>query len=364
MEDKDSASRDSSFMRGSSSDDEKQTTSYGSAEIPMGSGNKTQEDDHHHHHHQSLLSYDDIPAWYQDNPHIRRGYRPVSHSVRACVRSWTYAHNETMNIYTHLVPAVALLICGLVYVSIRLRGHTDGGDAAVVVGLMLCEVACLGFSSAYHTLLCHSRAVESLWLRLDFVGIILLILGSVVSGVYVGFWCETLERTIYWSMVGSLSAISIVIVLAPAFQGPRWRTLRLLTFVCTGLSGLAPFIHGICMFGFEQMAKQSGLPYYIAEGGLFLVGAAVYGVSSKVPAPSTIHVLASEWAKTRRFLLIECDDGLQTRFPESVRPGTFDIYGSSHQIFHVLVVLATAVHLAGVLEAIEYNYYNRQCLSR
>lgn len=79
--------------------------------------------------------------------------------------------------------------------------------------------------------------------------------------------------------MGSLAAISIVVVLAPCFQGPRWRTLRLLTFVFTGLSGLIPIIHGIVMFGFMQMAKQSGLFYFLAEGGLFLIGAVVYAVS-------------------------------------------------------------------------------------
>ncbi|CAJ2509055.1 Uu.00g140810.m01.CDS01, partial [Anthostomella pinea] len=127
--------------------------------------------------------------------------------------------------------------------------------------------------------------------------------------------------------IGSLSFVSIVIMLAPHFQGQKWRTFRLLTLVCTGLAGVAPFIHGIKMFGFAQMARQSGLPYYLAEGGLFLLGAVVYA----------------------------------TRFPECTSPGRFDIYGSSHQIFHVLVVLATIVHLVGVLNAFSYNYHHRQC---
>ncbi|KAI5863798.1 mPR-like GPCR protein [Durotheca rogersii] len=277
------------------------------------------------HHHHPLLSFDEIPGWYQDNSYIRGGYRPVLQSARACFRSWTYVHNETMNIYTHLVPAAALLLAGVIYVSAHLRYR--GGDAGVVVALLFAATACLGVSSAYHTLLCHSRKVETLWLRLDFVGILLLILGSFVSGIYVGFWCETLERNIYWSMIGTLAAVSIVIVLAPTFQGPRWRILRLLTFVCTGLSGLAPIAHGISMFGFSQMAKQSGLVYYLVEGALFSTGAIVYA----------------------------------TRFPESLRPGTFDIYGASHQIFHVLVVIATVVHLAGVLDALDYNHHHRQC---
>ncbi|KAI0107397.1 mPR-like GPCR protein [Hypoxylon sp. NC0597] len=317
------ASRDSSAEPRSSAD-EKQQSDFGSAEVSPRSSQSGKHQDHHDH---PLLSYEEIPEWYQDNPYVRHGYRPVSHSARACFGSWIYIHNETMNIYTHLVPAAALLVSGIAYGLAHLRDRSSS-DAGVVAALLLSAVACLGLSSAYHTFMCHSRQVEALWLRLDFVGIILLILGSFVSGIYVGFWCETLERKIYWSMIGSLAAISIVIVLAPTFQGPRWRTLRLLTFVCTGLSGLAPIIHGIVMFGFQQMMKQSGLPYYLAEGALFLLGAIVYA----------------------------------TRFPESISPGTFDFYGSSHQVFHILVVMATVVHLAGVLDALDYNYYNRQCI--
>ncbi len=62
------------------------------------------------------------------------------------------------------------------------------------------------------------------------------------------------------------------------FRGPKWRTFRVLTFVGTGLSGLAPLGHGIYMFGFSQMLKQSGLPYYLAEGALFCLGAFLYAV--------------------------------------------------------------------------------------
>lgn len=121
----------------------------------------------------------------------------------------------------------------------------------------------------------------------------------------------------------------MIVMLHPKFQGRRWRTFRLLIFVCTGLSGFAPIADGIHTFGFPQMMRQSGLPYYLAEGGLFLLGAIVYA----------------------------------TRFPERLRPGTFDIYGSSHQIFHVLVVFATVAHLVGFLTAFDYNYANRQCAS-
>lgn len=52
---------------------------------------------------------------------------------------------------------------------------------------------------------------------------------------------------------------------------------------------------------------------------------------------------------------------IQTRFPECISPGRFDIYGSSHQIFHIFVVLATVTQLVGILDAFDYNYNNRTC---
>ncbi len=45
-----------------------------------------------------------------------------------------------------------------------------------------------------------------------------------------------------------------------------------------------------------------------------------------------------------------------TRFPESAWPGKFDIWLGSHQIFHVLVVVASVVHIMGVWNAYAWNY--------
>ncbi|KAI1757529.1 mPR-like GPCR protein [Xylaria castorea] len=277
-----------------------------------------------------LISYEELPVWHQDNPFIRHGYRPISRSTVACLRSLTFLHNETLNIYTHLIPAAAALFVGEAWVLSYLRQrYVDVGASDYVIFAFLLSAAatCLGISSVYHTLMSHSREAEARWLRLDFVGIIVLIVGSFVSGIHVEFWCEWTERKIYWGMSASLGVVSIVIMLAPCFQGLKWRTFRLVVLVVTGLSGLAPIIHGIHMFGFAQMVKQSGLPYYLAEGGLFLIGAVTYA----------------------------------SRFPECIKPGTFDMFGSSHQIFHILVVVATIVHLVGVLNAFDHNYHNRQC---
>lgn len=68
-------------------------------------------------------------------------------------------------------------------------------------------------------------------------------------------------------------------MVSPRFQGRTWRNFRTCCFIGTGMSGLAPLAHGIYLFGFSQMLKQSGMPYYLVEGGLLALGALIYAVS-------------------------------------------------------------------------------------
>ena len=52
---------------------------------------------------------------------------------------------------------------------------------------------------------------------------------------------------------------------------------------------------------------------------------------------------------------------VQARMPERFAPGKCDIWGASHQIFHMLVVAAAAAHLWGVWNAFEVNYMDGMC---
>ncbi len=47
---------------------------------------------------------------------------------------------------------------------------------------------------------------------------------------------------------------------------------------------------------------------------------------------------------------------LQARFPERLKPGAFDVWGSSHQIFHVMVVFGAILHFNGILASLNYYY--------
>ncbi|KAH8820307.1 mPR-like GPCR protein [Xylogone sp. PMI_703] len=276
-----------------------------------------------------LLSYNDIPEWYQDSKFILRGYRPESKSAYSCLASWVYLHNETVNIFSHLLPAIFFLAGeGLITWYFQAKyPNASIGDRLVFAFWLLSATICMGLSAGYHTLMNHSDSVGQLWLKFDFMGILILTLGDYVSGVYIGFYCERKLQIIYWSLIVSLCCLSIFILMSPRFQGLRWRALRTSVFIGTALSGLIPVIHGIALFGFPRMARETGIPYYLAEGVLLGIGVFFYA----------------------------------TRIPECFKPGVFDIWGSSHQLFHIFVVFATAVHLVGILTAYQWHYHHQTC---
>jgi hypothetical protein len=112
-------------------------------------------------------------------------------------------HNETLNIYTHLIPCLAFIGSEWYLISHLYEKYDKLSftDVFIFTFFLITAAGCLGLSATYHTLINHSYQVETLWLRLDFAGIVLLTLGDFVSGIYMVFWCEPTLRKVYWTMV-------------------------------------------------------------------------------------------------------------------------------------------------------------------
>lgn len=147
-----------------------------------------------------LLSYDQMPKWFrqESNKYILSGYRDISGSFITSLCSLSYLHNESVNIYSHLIPAVFFFL-GEWY--IQQYSEVTGADSIALSIFMLAAVTCLSLSVAYHTLMNHSKRVGHFCLRLDMLGVVVFILGDLVLGIYLVFWCERLLRNIYWSLV-------------------------------------------------------------------------------------------------------------------------------------------------------------------
>ncbi|KAI4729535.1 HlyIII-domain-containing protein [Aureobasidium sp. EXF-10728] len=277
--------------------------------------------------HALTVLWSDLPSWQQDNHYIKSGYRPASNSFYRSFSSLSYIHNETVNIYTHLLGAVASLVCSIYLHSlIKPRYDRASLEDVVVFGCFFGgAIACLGMSATYHTISNHSPKVNKIGNQLDYVGIVCLIWGSFVPSIFYGFAREPGYIAVYWSMITLIGIGCATVSIMPSFRTPKWRPFRASMFVAMGASAVIPVLHGISLFGIAQLERQIGLSWLVLQGILYISGAAIYAA----------------------------------RFPERLKPGSFDIWGSSHQIFHVLVLLAAASHFVGLVKAFDYEHSAR-----
>lgn len=227
--------------------------------------------------------WNEIPAWMRDNHYIASGYRTQSNSYQGSFASLRYLHNETANIWSHLIGAVLAAVTALIlHTVLRPRfEHATKEDVAVFACFFLSAITCLGMSATFHTILNHSQQVAKFGQRLDHIGIVVLIWGSFVPSIYYGFSSEPgLIRT-YWAMITTIGAGTLLAVLHPKFRCPEWRSLRASMFVAMGLSAVFPVFHGFKLYGYAQLGKQIGLSWMVLQGVLYIAGATLYAVSER-----------------------------------------------------------------------------------
>ena len=106
----------------------------------------------------------------------------------------------------------------------------------------------------------------------------------------------------------------------PGFRGPTGRRIRLALYSLLGLSAFASAAHGAVRHGYSEQNRRMSLNYFLGLGLLNFTGAAIY----------------------------------TARVPERWFPRQFDIFGSSHQIMHVLVMFGAWSHSIGLLKAFDY----------
>ena len=95
-----------------------------------------------------LISVNELPEWMHKDNFILHGYRKSEPSFRRCYESLFYLHNETVNIWSHLLGAV-LISSFLAWIStpaLHAGYGFDPTDVAVVVFYFRCILCCLVFS--------------------------------------------------------------------------------------------------------------------------------------------------------------------------------------------------------------------------
>ncbi|WFD01555.1 inc metabolism membrane protein [Malassezia obtusa] len=260
-----------------------------------------------------LISYQSLPTLWRNNDCIHTGYRFIP------VRNWTtllgsifQIHNETGNIHTHL--GGLFLVVALYWFTGSLDPLTTTTDRWIQTIYLLAAAKCLVCSVSWHVM---AGCADLQWFQcfacIDYTGISWLVAASLLTLVYNGFYCQPDLIALYSVGVFFLGLTMGVLPWYPWFDDPKNRSLRISLFIFMALVGLVPFTHGTYLHGFSHM--YSFFSPVIPSVACYVGGVAVYAM----------------------------------RFPEKYWPGRFDLVGHSHQMWHVAIVLAIALHYRAIL---------------
>ncbi|KAK4257437.1 hypothetical protein QN277_007026 [Acacia crassicarpa] len=308
-----------------------------------------------------LLSFWELPEYMKDNEYILHYYRanwPLKQALFSVFR-W---HNETLNVWTHLIGF--LLFLGLTMANLMqpqvadllgifTRSLSSSADknvshnfkdlflgtpllidlnhqASLKLEVQSSEVRpagwpffvflggsmfCLLCSSICHLFSCHSNTLNLFLLRMDYVGITVMIITSFFPQIYYVFLCDPHWQFIYLGGITAMGLFTIITMLSPALSTSKYRGFRAILFCSMGLFGIIPAIHA-CIVNWGNPRRNVTLAYECGMALSYLTGTMFY----------------------------------VSRIPERWKPGWFDLAGHSHQIFHVFVVFGALAHYAATLK--------------
>jgi len=157
-----------------------------------------------------LLTYEEIQEWSRDNEFIRTNYRPEKPDYKDIILSLTYVHNETCNIYTHLIGAILVLPVAYLYMRIlpepQYNNVLPADYVMFIIFFFSCEF-CLLSSATYHLMQPHSHKVEQFWHRMDLTGIAVIIAGTFIAAIYYFFICQPAFQILHWVIVSHLERV-------------------------------------------------------------------------------------------------------------------------------------------------------------
>ncbi|EGV63254.1 hypothetical protein CANTEDRAFT_106689 [Yamadazyma tenuis ATCC 10573] len=280
-----------------------------------------------------LRFYHELDEWQQDNHFIRSGYVKGTNSYKSSFNSLFYIHNETGNIYSHLLPSLVIAGSLVYYLKFQLplyESHLQVWEWINFLQFGFAATFCLAMSSIFHCIKSHSHSVARFGNQLDYFGIIILITCSLISIMVFAYHREPKFKYGFSCLFLVLGSICTFLTLDPKFSTSVYRPIRSTMFILFGLSGVVPIVSAVNTYGLEVTKRKAGLNWLIWEGVLYISGAVLYAM--RVP---------------ERFSHVEQD---QASLLNNPMVGKFDIWGHSHQIFHVLVVIAAFCHWKGLVQ--------------
>ncbi|KFZ06958.1 hypothetical protein V501_06917 [Pseudogymnoascus sp. VKM F-4519 (FW-2642)] len=235
-----------------------------------------------------------------------------------------------MNIWTHLIGCLGFVVTAFAlyrHVINSKNLHLTIGDKLAFSSSIAAATVCFGLSATFHTFRSHSYKVHHFWGKIDVFGICVLALGAGSSMTFYAFYCRPAIQRVYWGLNLFSALAAAVVLFDTGGGGSKMRTLRGGVFTLLALSALLPFFHSAGLMGWSRARSEIGAIWYVAEGISLLLGVSLF----------------------------------VSRVPERLRPGSFDIWGHSHQLFHICAVTGGSFHVAALVVGYNYRQTHPNC---
>lgn len=259
--------------------------------------------------------------------HVHRGYR-WGLTLQECFASIFMLHNDTINVWTHLLGA-CYFIASSPFIMSEMPANSTALDNVLMFTYILSAFTCHFLSAAYHTFRGSDLSTYKAFYRLDLTGIVILIAGSNFVGMYNAF-IETspLLVLVYLVPVSVLLSVAVYLTNAASCQGVEYDKVRVLTLAGSVAVGGVPIAHWLW-----AAQGDACFPYALWP---------VVGLGLSYATGFLIFYF---------------------RIPECFFPGRLDILASSHQFWHVLVFVAAYCWLHGMVSVFQCRIDGPSALS-
>lgn len=99
---------------------------------------------------------------------------------------------------------------------------------------------------------------------------------------------EKMNPKLIQCQIWTLGLGCLVVSWFEKFRTSAWRPYRALMFVCLGVSGVVPVVHGVTIYSYKELNERMGLNWVLFQGLLYILGAFIYAVSVAVQSQNSL----------------------------------------------------------------------------
>lgn len=322
------------------------------------------------------LHYYELPFPWRENRFVIHGYRFYD-SYTKCLLSiinWYGWHNETTNIWSHLIGAAYsafLLFHGFSETAVYQSAKIPSGAIWMANFFLVASIKCFMFSVTWHTCngFCNLRQ-RSRCACFDYSGITILITASIMTTEFVCLSSHsgspyTVTLLLYMIISFALGAGGVFMNWSPKFDRPESRPFRIAFYILLASMGGLSFVHSSCLNG---LAYTSSLmrPVFMKSLIWYLTGVGFYG--SFIPERWRTDIQVDECIPTNKELSTDLDiitkhkhihfrelptkhakcDGKHEKSFKSL--WWVDYICGSHTIWHFFVLCGVIGHYEAILD--------------